>query len=196
MPLVRKGDEGVVDLVQRETAFPWVVGGLKICNRVDVEMQHELVRAGMNAVDRGLCSGTGAHALDIRRQITPQRRAPQRFLFSGIEPSSAEKGQVWVADERRLTPEPHEFRRASAGHVGDDHCIDRAGWRGRRGIEVRVAVHVNQANITKIAAHAGDRRQYDRTVAARINGRAPDLTACSTRGFSASSAWITLGMLR
>ena len=64
-----------------------------------------------------------------------------------------------------LAPEAHQFRRAVADDMRDDHAVDAAGRRGRRRIQVGIAIEPDQIEMFVVAPSAGKQTDGLRAVA-------------------------------
>ena len=84
-----------------------------------------------------------------------------------IQALESEQGNVGFPHQRRLAPEPDQFRRAAPDDLRDHHAVDASGGRRGRHVQIGVAVHINQADVAMIAPRAGDRRQHGNAIAAQ-----------------------------
>jgi hypothetical protein len=72
-------------------------------------------------------------------------------------------------EQRNIPPKCGQWVRGKSEHVRQSHRIQNAGVRGRRRIQISLAVHVNQPQPLHLAAGGSHQADADRTVAADEN---------------------------
>ena len=128
-------------------AFGGPIDGGKIFlgDDVGIQMKHKVVRFGVHVGKSFLRRARAALELNVSRIVVAHGGLGQIFLLGRIEPLEAEKRDIRLAHKRRLSPEAHQLRGASAQNVGDDHAVNTAGGRGRRRVQVGIAIEPKQA---------------------------------------------------
>src|SRR5437879_4758329 len=152
-----KLDEGSADVLEAQSAAAGDVHRWKILLRddVEVEVENEFARVRMHLRQRFVRRLAATLGLNVPGVNMPHRGFGEEVPLRRVESFESEKRYIWLAHQRRLAPEAHQFRRALADDVGHNHSVDAARGSGSRRIQISVAIEPEKIYVLVVSPGAG-----------------------------------------